>query len=92
MFLHIEKAKNVLHYPVFSQKDDLSYYCNYRCVDISTFFTITTKNLNTALNSIAEGQRYPASMVDKRVYIYIHIHSPATLLGTPVQLLGNTNC
>ncbi len=21
-----------------------------------------------------------------------HIHSPATLLGTPVQLLGNTNC
>ncbi len=26
------------------------------------------------------------------VYIYIYIHSPATLLGTPVQLLGNTNC
>ncbi len=26
------------------------------------------------------------------IYIYIYIHSPATLLGTPVQLLGNTNC
>ncbi len=25
-------------------------------------------------------------------HIYIYIHSPATLLGTPVQLLGNTNC
>ncbi len=22
----------------------------------------------------------------------IYMHSPATLLGTPVQLLGNTNC
>ncbi len=32
----------------------------------------------------------------KKIYIYIYImiykHSPATLLGTPVQLLGNTNC
>ncbi len=27
----------------------------------------------------------------KRPEMYI-IHSPATLLGTPVQLLGNTNC
>ncbi len=26
------------------------------------------------------------------IYIYIYIHSPTTLLGTPVQLLGNTNC
>ncbi len=26
------------------------------------------------------------------IYIYIYIHLPATLLGTPVQLLGNTNC
>ncbi len=26
------------------------------------------------------------------VYTYLYIHSPATLLGTPVQLLGNTNC
>ncbi len=25
-------------------------------------------------------------------YIYTHTHSPATLLGTPVQLLVNTNC
>ncbi len=26
------------------------------------------------------------------VCLYIYIHSPATLLGAPVQLLGNTNC
>ncbi len=26
------------------------------------------------------------------LYIYIYICSPATLLSTPVQLLGNTNC
>ncbi len=26
------------------------------------------------------------------IYIYIYIYTPATLLGTPVQLLGNTNC
>ncbi len=25
-------------------------------------------------------------------YTNTQIHSPATLLGTPVQLLGNTNC
>ncbi len=25
-------------------------------------------------------------------FIYIYTHSPTTLLGTPVQLLGNTNC
>ncbi len=24
--------------------------------------------------------------------IHMYIHSPATLLGTPVQLLGSTNC
>ncbi len=25
-------------------------------------------------------------------YVYLYIHSPAALLGTTVQLLGNTNC
>ncbi len=64
-----KRWQNILHYQVFSQNNDLSYYCNFwwSMNDIMvTFFTITTKKSNTAVNSIAERQRYPASMVDKQ--------------------------
>ncbi len=40
--------------------------------------------------------RYITFYVPKPFFVCLltvsHIHSPATLLGTPVQLLGNTNC
>ncbi len=68
-FLYREKAKTNVFLVPFSERWPellLQFSMQNEWQTMVTFSTIMTENQNTALNSIAERQRYPLSMVHKQ--------------------------
>ncbi len=67
------------------------YFVEITCIYnlISYIFPIYITIIKKQL--IGNGE-YQCLQFHYKIIKYVYTHSPATLLGTPVQLLGNSNC
>ncbi len=73
----------------YMQRGSKSTYENASVFHISYIICSAVKKMNRIQNEFL----FTKYMCVYCVYLlFIYIHSPTTLLGTPVQLLGNTNC